>query len=37
MKYYETHPGASYFEAHQAANEIANWDALVREQIKLEG
>ena len=25
MKYYETHPGASYQEAHSAANQVANW------------
>ena len=28
MRYYQSHPGAAYAEAHTAANEIANWQAL---------
>jgi len=28
MLYYQSHPGATYWEAHAAANEVANWGAL---------
>ena len=30
MKYYEAHPGASYSEAHQAANGMADWEHTVK-------
>ena len=25
MRYYQSHPGSTYAEAHEAANEVANW------------
>ena len=32
MKFYESHPGAPYAEAHAAANKTADWGALQKGQ-----